>query len=313
MKKVGMCFSKELTGVNPLGHIGTKLPVYMRLLELMENKGWGVYVLTRRTYKGGGVFDGAWKFEDGKFSLIKDRIELDLVYDRTGGVDFPISADKLTVVNEREFKVLCWDKWAAYKVIGKYMPKTFLIEKESEIGAVAPKIRTYKIVLKPFNGLKGLGVFIGSKDDALNFNFPEKYKKYIAQEFVDTSGGIPGVTCGMHDLRVAIVNGEVVWCHIRVPKEGMLLANAARGGNLTEVDYEKAPESVKEIVSKISELFSKRYGSPAYGLDFGIDRDGTPKIFEINDQIGFPKWEMKNREIFLNALITIFKEKLEQE
>ena len=114
-----------------MGHIGSKLPVYMRLLELMKDEGWEVYVLTRRTYKGEGVFEGGWKFEDGKFILIKDGINLDLVYDRTGGVDFPIQGDKLMVANERKFKVLCWDKWEAHGVIGGQMPKTFLVEKES--------------------------------------------------------------------------------------------------------------------------------------------------------------------------------------
>ena len=34
------------------------------------------------------------------------------------------------------------------------------------------------------------------------------------------------------------------------------------------------------------------------------------KIFEINDQIGFPRWEMKNRDIFLKALVLNFKSKL---
>ena len=114
----------------------------------------------------------------------------------------------------------------------------------------------------------------------------------------------------MHDLRIVIVNGKVVWCHVREPVGDSFLANAAQGGNLTEVDYEKVPESVKEMVKKVSKLFLEKYDNPIYSLDFGINKDGTPKIFEINDQMGFPRWEMKNRENFLKSLITNFSDKL---
>ena len=310
MTKVGICFSKELVGDTPLSHVVIKLPVYIRLLELMQEKGWETYVLTRKVYEGGGMFRGGWKYENGKFVLFNDLVKMDLVYDRTGGVTFPEEGDNLTVVNERRFKVLAWDKWAAYQVIGEYMPKTFLVESETEIPSVVAKINTDKIVLKPFNGLKGLGVFIGRKDDAIGFKFPEKFPRYIAQEFVDTSNGIPNVTPGLHDLRVAIVNSKPVWCHVRVPMEGTFLANAAQGGNLTEVDYNKVPESVKQVVAEVSTVFNRDYDNPIYSLDFGIDKNGTPLIFEINDQLGFPKWEMENRDTFLTGLISNFEKKL---
>ena len=52
------------------------------------------------------------------------------------------------------------------------------------------------------------------------------------------------------------------------------------------------------------------YDNPAYSLDFGIGKDGIPKIFEINDQIGFPKWEMKQRDVFLKELVYDFARKL---
>lgn len=308
---VGICFSKDFLGNIPLAHIGTKLPVYMRLLDLMQEEGWNVFVLTRKTYKGDGVFNGVWKYTDGKFKRVESPKKIDLVYDRSAGVEFPPKDDDSVVfVNRRDFKILAWDKWAGFNDIGQFMPKTFLVNSEKEIPEVLEKIKTDKVVLKPFNGLKGIGVFIGPKADALNFRFPTNFQKYIAQEFVDTSKGITGITPGMHDLRVAVVNGEVAWCHVRVPAPGSFLANAAQGGFLTEVDYENVPESIKKIVAQVSEKFYQKYDNPIFSLDFGMNKDGTPLIFEINDQIGFPKWEMKNRDIFLNALISNFRSKL---
>ena len=313
MKQInfGICFSKDFTGNDPLGHIGPKLPVYLRLLEFCQNEGWNVYVLTRKTYKGSGIFGGAWLFNNNKFTQIKDSVKIDLIYDRTGGVGFPPKDEpNLKVFNNHEFKILCWDKWAGYKEIGEYMPKTFWVGDKEGLGKVLPKIKTDWVVLKPFNGLKGIGIFIGPKEEAVNFEFIGKKPKYVAQEFLDTSRGVPGLTSGLHDLRAAIVNRKVVWCHIRVPQEGTFKANAAQGGNLREVDYGKIPDSIKEIVNKIIPKFGEKYDNPSYSLDFGIGRDGVPKIFEINDQIGFPQWEMKNRDIFLKELVESFKKKV---
>ena len=308
---VGMAFSKDFKGNSPLKHIGVKLPVYIRLLKLCEDKGWNVYVLTKKTYKGDGVFKGSWKFSHGKFKKIISPVKIDLLYDRSAGVKFPPDGDKSAIwINTKAFKVLCWDKWKAYKVIGRYMPKTFWVEKEVELQHILPKLNTQWVVIKPYNGLKGLGVFIGPKDKAKHFKFGKRFKHYIAQEFVDTSSGIPKITDELHDLRVAVTNRKAVWSHVRVPMPGRFMANAAAGGILTEVDYSLVPQSVKKIVKEVSEKFSKKYDNPSYSIDFGIGKDGIAKIFEINDQIGFPKWEMKNRDIFLKELVYTFERKL---
>jgi hypothetical protein len=47
-------------------------------------------------------------------------------------------------------------------------------------------------------------------------------------------------------------------------------------------------------------------------LDFGVGAFGKPYIFEINDQMGFPKWEMDKRDNFLNGLVENFEQKLQQ-
>jgi len=310
MANIGICFSGNFSGNTPLNHIHIKRPVYLRLLELIEDSGFNAYVLTRKTYQGDSVFDGVWQFSQGKFNIVKDSVKIDLVYDRVGGVAFPPKSDPMLVVNRRDFKILAWDKWKTYKEIGGFMPKTFWVGEIQNAARLIGQVETRNIVLKPYNGLMGKGIFIGPKEDLNNFGPDRLDRKYILQEFVDTSHGIPGLTPGKHDLRIVVINGEVVWCHIRVPKEGKLLANAAQGGTLTEIDYKKVPGSVKKIVAEVSGKFYKEYDNPIFSLDFGINEEGSPKIFEINDQIGFPRWEMKNRDIFLKALVLNFKSKL---
>lgn len=320
MIKFGICFSKKFEGNEPLSHIiDIKYPVYIRLLELIQKEGWEVYVLTRRTYQGHGVFNGAWLFEKDKFIKKDEPFKIDVVFDRTGGVEFPPDEESgLRVVNSRDFKVLCWNKWLAYKELGKYMPETRWEGDISKKGKARQSLKKALsgvkgewVVLKPYDGQQGIGVFVGTKDKAYQFKVPRKYPKYVVQEFVDTSFGIDGIASGLHDLRVAIVNGKPVWCHVRTPAAGSFKANVAEGGTLTEVDYQRVPGSIKEIIDEITPKFSKKYDNPTYSLDFGIGKDGKPKIFEINDQIGFPRWEMKNREVFLAELVENFKQKLD--
>jgi len=126
---------------------------------------------------------------------------------------------------------------------------------------------------------------------------------------VDTSSGISGLVDGLHDLRVAIINGRGVWCHVRTPPPGSFEANVAQGGAIKEVSWERLPGSVKKIVSQIADKFYKEYDNPFYSIDFGMGKDG-PLIFELNDQIGFPTWEMKARDRFLNELVESFALKL---
>lgn len=309
--RVGMCFSRPLKGNEPLSHIGKKLPVYLRYLNLCRQENWEVFVLTRKTYLGKGIFNGAWRFEKDKFLKIEKPIKINLVYDRTGGMKFPLEKDSgAIVVNRRDFKLLCWDKWLTFKKIGQFMPKTVWVGEKKNLVSVLPKIKTSWVVLKPYNGLKGIGVFVGPKKEALRFKFLKKHTRYIAQEFVNTSEGIPGIVEGLHDLRVAVVNGETVWSHVRTPPPGSFKANVAQGGEIKEVVCAKLPSSVKKIVGQIADQFYKEFDNPVYSLDFGIRKD-RPFIFELNDQMGFPTWEMKARERFLKELVKNFTMKLE--
>ena len=309
-KNVGICFSNELAGNNPLSHIHIKRPVYLRLLDIIQDSGFNCLVLTRKTYEGNSIFNGGWVFDKGKFKIIKERVKIDLVYDRVGGITFPPQNDRMLVVNRRDFKILSWDKWKTYQKIGEYMPKTFWVGDLSNLSKAVNKVETNNMVVKPYNSLKGNDIYIGLKENLKNFNPEKTGRKYILQEFVDTSNGIPNLTPGNHDLRVVVINNKVVWSHIRIPASGKLLANTAQGGQLIEIDYDKAPEGVKKIVKEISNMFYKKYDNPVFSIDFGINEKGTPKIFEINDQIGFPRWEMKNRDVFLKALVENFKSKI---
>ncbi|MEK7526435.1 MAG: hypothetical protein AAB546_03070 [Patescibacteria group bacterium] len=310
MTTLGICFSPDKSIADPLEHIGSKRPVYDRLLDMCIDRGWRTFIFTRKTYLGNSVFAGAWEYKDKKLTWTDEKIKADLVYDRTGGVKFPLQGETLQVVNVVEFKLLCWDKWAAHGQLSDFMPQTFSIENMDELPVIADKIRTDWFVVKPFNGLQGKGIYIGPKDGYKNFEFDPKYKRYVVQEFVDTSKGVKGIVGGMHDIRVAVVNGKPVWGHVRVPAKGKYTSNAAGGGILTELNLELLSNSIMDVVAKVSKDFYERFDNPIFSLDFGMDISGKPFIFEINDQIGFPRWEMQQRDTFLKELIANFESKL---
>src|SRR3990172_13051290 len=98
MFKVGIIFSREFEGNEPFAHIGVKTPVYLRLLDLIEEEGWEAFVLTRKTYQGDGVFNGVWSYKKGKFERIESPVKINLVFDRSAGVKFPPENDNSVIL-----------------------------------------------------------------------------------------------------------------------------------------------------------------------------------------------------------------------
>jgi hypothetical protein len=100
MTTIGIIFSAPLTTKDPLKRVKHKRPTYIELLRKCEEKGWEAVIVTRKTYQGDGKFIGYWKLnEDDSFEVINNEIQLDLVYDRTGGLHFPVENDSLRVVD----------------------------------------------------------------------------------------------------------------------------------------------------------------------------------------------------------------------
>lgn len=311
-KTIAIIFSAPLTYKDPLKRVKHKRPTYIELLRRCQEKGWEAVIVTRKTYQGNGTFKGYWKLkEDDTFEQRKEEIRVDLVYDRTGGLHFPIKNDPLKVVDNRGFKLLAYDKWQQYQEIGEYMSKTVLVDRD-RVREGLNELKTDWVVLKPTNGLKGSGIYIGPKSETLQFIFPNNFTQYIASEFIETKNGIPTITNRRHDLRVVIINGKAVWSHVRIPPNGEYKANLSgrNGGTLKEILVKDLPSSVLAIVKDVSQKFLEKYDNPIYSLDFGFDETGKPWLFELNDQIGFPTPKMEAKNAFLDELIRNFRMKI---
>ncbi|NTW46057.1 MAG: hypothetical protein HGB18_03345 [Candidatus Moranbacteria bacterium] len=189
-----------------------------------------------------------------------------------------------------------------YGHLSDFMPKNITIRSKEELRSALDEFDAGDIVvLKPSKGMQGNGILIGPASEiALSTLEPEK--EYSLQEFVDTSKGIPGVIDGRHDLRIIIVEGQIVLCHVRTPKEGSFLANVAQGGSIREVPLKEIPAFILDRVSEIQESIDTEFDLPLYSIDFGVAGGKTPFVFELNDQIGFPSEDMDYEEFIRRTL-----------
>ena len=308
-KKIVMYFKKERPGKDPFFKFGKKRKTYHYFFQKGCDLGFDMYLASgSEAYLGGFDFNSPAFFNGTEFKKISETITADAIYDRSGGTKFPTKEIDDKVLNCSEFKILCNDKNKMYEYFGKFMPKSFELKDIKKFNKLLHEFDSDDlVVLKPAKGLGGKGIVIDSPSELKKITLEEN-ADYVIQEFIDTSCGIKGITEGRHDLRVVIANGKIVLSHVRTPREGSYLANAAQGGSLSEVPLKKIPQEIINITEKIKSLVDKKFKNPVYSIDFGMTKKG-PYVFELNDQIGFPRNEMKNGKKFideiLNSLINI--------
>jgi len=297
-KKIVMYFKRKRTGElgDPFAKFGVKRKVYHYFFQKGQKLGFEMFLANgEQTYLGELDFENLSYFK-------KENITADAVYDRSGGLSFPTNNINKKVLNCIAFKTLCNDKNSMYGLLKKYMPKSFEITSQKSFIKMLEKFdNSSLIVLKPAKGLGGKGIIIANKDTIKNTKL-EKKESYVLQEFVDTSNGIKGITNKKHDLRVIVIGGKIIYANLRTPKKGSLLANVSQGGKIKEIPIEKIPKKVKLIVKKIQNKIDKKYNYPIYSIDFGIS-NSKPYVFEINDQIGFPRDSTKNYKKFIDSIL----------
>lgn len=228
-----------------------------------------------------------YDFENKKLISVKNKIKTDIIYNK--GDLLIASDDSGNIINHPKFDRLCKDKMRTALLFPNYSPSSIEVTTKDELKRAARRVPGNKVVVKPVYGQEGKGVEIKTENrinEITDYNQP-----LIVQEFLDTKKGISGITKQIHDLRVLIMNGEIVQVYVRTPKKGKLISNVSKGGRLQEISVEDLPEKIKKIVKNIDKKLSN-YKPRIYSIDFGYTDDG-PKIFELNSQPGlpFPQWK----------------------
>lgn len=287
-KKILIYFTKKEVATDPYAHIPDRREIYWSLFREGKSRGFDMYLGVKPTIHHGGMeFENVLFFTGEQFEFQEKKVLFDAIFDRSIRKDFPTSDIDHKTLNSLAFKKLANNKDLTYELLKEYMPKTFLVSSKKDFETALLSFRPQEIaVFKPVDGFGGKGVIITeAKNITSALLVPDK--KFIFQKFVDTSKGVPDIISGHHDLRIIIINGTPILLQAREPKKGELRANISQGGRCFEFSYEDAPIALRSIVEKVHPLIDTAFSSPFYSIDFGIDRDGTPYIFEINDQIGF--------------------------
>lgn len=254
---------------------------YMELGKYMENLGSELWIVrSADTYKGKMTFSSGWKYSNGEFRDVASPVKGDLIYNkgrnlRTGGRDY--------ILNPAGLDAACGlDKHRTFEVFPTLFPSTAEVESSAELAHAVNSMKTEWVVVKPVSGFGGKGVFIGPKEEASakTYDYP-----VIVQEFVDTSGGIEGVTPSHHDFRMIIMDGEVFMTFLRTPPSGKLLSNVSQGGIMTVVPERLRPSGALDLVKEVDDKLTV-FEHRLYTIDCGYDKSGRWYVFELNDQPG---------------------------
>ncbi|MBR9691310.1 ATP-grasp domain-containing protein, partial [Candidatus Woesearchaeota archaeon] len=255
-----------------------------------EEHGMNAFFAHHREFKDGKL-KKCWYKENGRWKVAENQ-EIDLIYSRFAGSIYKDNkrnksaenfkykmAEQVAMINHPVLDEFCWDKRIVAEVFPENCPRTFIVNTKKGLDIVLPELKTDKIILKPRYGTLGKDIVVVDRD-----NLPDKIEKNtLVQEFIDTSKGIKGVTDGMHDMRLIMINGKIDHVHIRIPKKGLLTANVALGGKKVFISRKLIPKKARIIAGKIDKLFKELYPR-IYSVDFMFDAKGKPYIVECNSQ-----------------------------
>lgn len=256
---------------------------YHELAQEVHKLGGEFYIArSNQTYLGNRHFCQGWVWNGAEFQAVQE-FQADVIYDKSDGSepkwpDFRGDSQS-QFLNANELVEICNDKFRTYEAFQKFCPQTFLVRNKAELEKIIVKIKTEQKVLKPLCGAGGAGILIGDAGQVLAQaqDFP-----YVVQEFLDTSGGIPGIIAGRHDLRIIRINNENIFSYVRTPPQGSLTANLSQGGAGLPVALAQVPQAVLAMIEKIDVQFQDF--TRVYSLDFCLGADAEFKLIELNAQ-----------------------------
>jgi glutathione synthase/RimK-type ligase-like ATP-grasp enzyme len=282
------CKSLEL-GADPFEN-GFYWEAYQDLLLALLARGVDAYFAAEGSYQGAGVFSEAYTLDEKSETtdnLVKhENIKADLVFDRGyfPGRDVPM-------VNPLSMHTVGDSKIEIFKHFAKFQPFSVICNNRQELQAAFEQIKGAKVVVKEPQGYGGSKVYIGSREE-VNQRMQEGDFPVLAQAFMDTSVGVPGLVEGMHDFRMVVCGGELIGCYLRTPKQGEYRANISKGGTIRYLSVDDIPPEAAAIAHEIDEQFKD--GPRFYSVDLAHTTEGW-RLIEVDSLLGiYPARSDKN-------------------
>ena len=257
---------------------------YENLIRLIIKFGGEIILSTGDSYLADNQFRDYWRAE------MHDSSEIFYTRIENSSKEFHIVLAKgcwrfasSRKINPRSLRNICHDKYLSYLFAPDFHAPSFLLQNENELDIFALSYANKKVAIKELNGNGGKKVFVGEINEyRKDLSFP-----LLAQDFIDTSGGAPNLHNGIHDVRVAIFNGEIIHGLLRWPSdEQELRTNFSIGGNARALFVSEIPE---ELI-RLTKILDKRFATNAprfFCADWGFDKNSRKwKLFELNNSPG---------------------------
>ncbi|MDB4206512.1 30S ribosomal protein S6--L-glutamate ligase [Flavobacteriaceae bacterium] len=190
------------------------------------------------------------------------------------------------------------DKLRSFQHLSKAgvdMPKTVFTNYSRDIENVIARVGGTPVVIKLLEGTQGIGVVLAESKNAAEsvleaFNGLEA--RALVQEYIAEAKGA--------DLRVFIVDGQVVGAMKRQGKKGEFRSNLHRGGSYT---YRKLSDEEIELAIKAA----KKLKLPICGVDI-LQSNRGPLVMEINSTPGLEGIEEVSNKNIAKAIITYIEQ-----
>ena len=185
---------------------------------------------------------------------------------------------KIFTAVESQALVRSRDKLRSLQILaraGLGIPKTAFASspKDKDIDSVIEAIGGAPCVVKLLEGTQGIGVILAENQKAAKSvieAFLKLNASILVQEFIKESKGA--------DIRVFVVDGQIVGAMKRQAKEGEFRSNLHRGGSATviKLSSEERSTSIKA---------AKKLGLDIAGVDL-LQSDRGPLVMEVNSSPG---------------------------
>ncbi|MBT8233643.1 MAG: RimK family alpha-L-glutamate ligase [Saprospiraceae bacterium] len=156
---------------------------------------------------------------------------------------------------------------------GLQLPKTIVSNNSYLYKNLLKEIPGDQVVVKLINGTHGIGVVLADNKvqaESILDAFNRAKQKSMMQEFIKESKGT--------DIRIFIVDGEIVGSMKRKAKEGEFRSNLHRGGTSSKIEI---TDNEKEVALKAA----KSLGLTVAGVDMLRSQRG-PLVLEVNASPG---------------------------
>ncbi|MCA9375817.1 MAG: hypothetical protein KC925_02015 [Candidatus Doudnabacteria bacterium] len=264
---------------------------YQSLVDEAASRGMKTYRVFAESYDAErGGFTSFYDLSDPAWPRTTDGfIQPSVLWDRAP-FSFELHRRKLELVrtipmvNDPLFSLTAASKLAPNELFSDYAIPTRVIWRQEQLEEAAEALSGDRLVAKPMIGTGGKGVHILPREQIKELtDIPPS--GLVLQELVDTTVGIPGIADGPHDLRLVFVGEEVCYASVRIPPEGSLISNVARGATKHVIQPDLLPSELNEVIELIRERFAV-FTHKIYSVDFLFGPDG-PRVVEMNYTPGF--------------------------